>query len=67
MKLVITIELGNEEMRTPYDCLGAIVRGFQTLSLTEPVSQGQSELPLTRPLRDINGNRVGSFAFTKGD
>ncbi len=64
MKLTITLDLGNDAMKTPRQALDAIRRAFvRDLSADEPVDQQVT--PIEGKLRDDNGNTVGSYVFTR--
>lgn len=64
MKLTITLDLGNDAIRTPHEALNAIRRAFVTdLNAHEPVDQQVT--PIEGKLRDANGNSVGSYVFSR--
>lgn len=64
MKLTITIDMGNDAMRTPRQALDAIRAAFVTkLRAHDPIDQEVT--PVEGKIRDENGNTVGSYVFTR--
>lgn len=58
MKFTLEIELGNEEMSTYTDVASAL---RSTASRLEAVSTGQALGGHSGPIRDANGNTVGTW------
>ena len=59
MKLVITIALGNDAMRTPRDVAEAVSRHMKRLG-SKPFEDFETDWP-SGPIRDVNGNKVGEW------
>lgn len=59
MKFVLSIEMGNSAMMTRSQVIGKLKELAKDLQKTyDPKTMGA-------PIRDINGNRVGSWEFEK--
>lgn len=63
MKFTLTIELGNDAMRTPHDLNGALLKVRQKL-----MNAGNPYAPLTQVdggnIMDLNGNTVGEWGIS---
>ena len=65
MEIRIRISLGNEAMQSPSDALELAKNALEDIdSQAEYLQLSKSNPMLTKKLRDLNGNTVGSITMT---
>lgn len=60
MKFILEIELGNEAMRNVVQIAGALIDTSEYL-----LQHAEPALAYPRPIRDVNGNMVGSYRLAE--